>query len=162
MRFNELFDHGRVRSIKIVLRLFLAIIFALTAFIFSEVVPSIPPFSRMFLRIIITVWFGLMGYGLFPDLAKMFTTLVINLINAFIARISNEITSQILRLQSQQMPGNVHQLNGSIAPIGGISFNQPLIIDTSALIDGRISDIAKTNFLYGTILIPSFVLTEFQ
>jgi uncharacterized protein YacL len=36
------------------------------------------------------------------------------------------------------------------------------VIDTSALIDGRILDIAGTGFLEGTILLPRFVLTELQ
>src|SRR5207245_1297089 len=40
--------------------------------------------------------------------------------------------------------------------------NQPVIVDTSAIIDGRILDIAKTGFLYGTFLIPTYVLTELQ
>jgi uncharacterized protein YacL len=36
------------------------------------------------------------------------------------------------------------------------------VIDTSALIDGRILDIAGTGFLEGTLLLPRFVLTELQ
>lgn len=143
-----------------VLRLVLAVVFALTAFIFTEVVPDIPPFNRIFLRIVITVWFGLMGYGLFPDLAKIVSTTTIRFINSFISRLSVEITSQMLRLQ--RMPGVGSSGIGATAPIGGISVNHPLLLDTSAIIDGRILDIAKTNFLSGTILIPNFVLTELQ
>jgi len=36
------------------------------------------------------------------------------------------------------------------------------ILDTSVIIDGRISDIAETGFLDGTIVIPQFVLRELQ
>jgi len=36
------------------------------------------------------------------------------------------------------------------------------VVDTSALIDGRILDIAGTGFLEGTLLLPRFVLTELQ
>jgi uncharacterized protein YacL len=36
------------------------------------------------------------------------------------------------------------------------------VIDTSALIDGRILDIAATGFLEGTLVLPRFVLTELQ
>ncbi|MDR0648495.1 MAG: TRAM domain-containing protein [Synergistaceae bacterium] len=36
------------------------------------------------------------------------------------------------------------------------------VVDTSALIDGRILDIANTGFLEGTLLLPRFVLTELQ
>jgi uncharacterized protein YacL len=38
----------------------------------------------------------------------------------------------------------------------------PKILDTSVIIDGRISDIYKTGFLSGTIVVPRFVLTELQ
>jgi len=36
------------------------------------------------------------------------------------------------------------------------------ILDTSVIIDGRIADIARTGFLEGTLVIPSFVLQELQ
>jgi uncharacterized protein YacL len=36
------------------------------------------------------------------------------------------------------------------------------ILDTSVIIDGRISDIAETGFLSGTIIIPQFILRELQ
>ena len=39
---------------------------------------------------------------------------------------------------------------------------KPIILDTSAIIDGRVLDIAKAGFLSGLILIPKFVLTELQ
>lgn len=38
----------------------------------------------------------------------------------------------------------------------------PKIFDTSVIIDGRISDILKTGFIEGTIVIPEFVLLELQ
>ncbi|NPV85530.1 MAG: PIN domain nuclease [Anaerolineae bacterium] len=37
-----------------------------------------------------------------------------------------------------------------------------ILLDTSVIIDGRISDIARTGFLPGTLLIPRFVLNELQ
>lgn len=37
-----------------------------------------------------------------------------------------------------------------------------ILVDTSAIIDGRIVDIAKTGFITGSFLIPRFVLTELQ
>jgi len=36
------------------------------------------------------------------------------------------------------------------------------ILDTSVIIDGRISDILKTGFLEGNLIVPRFVLTELQ
>ena len=49
----------------------------------------------------------------------------------------------------------------------GESSNSPdtsrsILIDTSVIIDGRISDVARTGFLVGTLLLPRFVLNELQ
>lgn len=38
----------------------------------------------------------------------------------------------------------------------------PVLIDTSAIIDGRIGDICRTGFLHGMLVVPSFVITELQ
>ena len=40
--------------------------------------------------------------------------------------------------------------------------NKYILLDTSVIIDGRISDISKTGFVRDTILIPSFILRELQ
>jgi uncharacterized protein YacL len=37
-----------------------------------------------------------------------------------------------------------------------------ILLDTSVIIDGRITDISKTGFLRGTLLVPNFVLQELQ
>ena len=37
-----------------------------------------------------------------------------------------------------------------------------ILVDTSAIIDGRIADIAKTGFLGGSLIVPRFVLSELQ
>jgi uncharacterized protein YacL len=37
-----------------------------------------------------------------------------------------------------------------------------ILLDTSVIIDGRIADISKTGFMFGTFLIPRFVLNELQ
>lgn len=38
----------------------------------------------------------------------------------------------------------------------------PLILDTSAIIDGRIADIIQTGFVEGTLVVPSCILDELQ
>ena len=44
----------------------------------------------------------------------------------------------------------------------GQEYNKPKILDTSVIIDGRISDICKTGFIEGPIVIPDFVLKELR
>ncbi len=40
--------------------------------------------------------------------------------------------------------------------------NHRMLVDTSAIIDGRIADLTQTGFLQGTLIIPGFVLGELQ
>lgn len=40
--------------------------------------------------------------------------------------------------------------------------NRPMVLDSSAIIDGRILDITHTNILQGMIIIPRFILNELQ
>lgn len=43
-----------------------------------------------------------------------------------------------------------------------IKIDKYLLVDTSAIIDGRIADISKAGFIDGTLLVPRFVLLELQ
>lgn len=55
-------------------------------------------------------------------------------------------------------------VRGSDKVMGTNNWNEgrTVLLDTSVIIDGRISDIARTGFLPGTLLIPRFVLNELQ
>jgi len=44
----------------------------------------------------------------------------------------------------------------------GPAAGPPVLLDTSAIIDGRIADISQTGFVSGTLVIPRFVLDELQ
>lgn len=66
--------------------------------------------------------------------------------------------------------GDIMSLLSALGGRGGESgsssswtnLNRTILLDTSVIIDGRVSDIAKTGFLPGTLLIPRFVLNELQ
>jgi uncharacterized protein YacL len=57
-----------------------------------------------------------------------------------------------------------HLLRGRLlAPItDGVAPGVEYLVDTSTIIDGRIADISQAGFLYGTLVVPRFVLTELQ
>jgi uncharacterized protein YacL len=55
------------------------------------------------------------------------------------------------------LPGRVGDAAGELVDSG-----QTILLDTSVIIDGRIADISRTGFLFGTFLIPRFVLNELQ
>ena len=47
-------------------------------------------------------------------------------------------------------------------PKTSAAFDRPILLDTSAIIDGRIADIGQSGFLEGTLLVPHFVLKELR
>jgi len=51
---------------------------------------------------------------------------------------------------------------GLIPGARGRSVTTEVVIDTSAVIDGRIVDVARTGFILGTLVVPRFVLDELQ
>jgi uncharacterized protein YacL len=45
----------------------------------------------------------------------------------------------------------------------GVAVGDPhIVVDTSAIIDGRIAEIVESGFVYGTLVVPKFVLEELQ
>jgi uncharacterized protein YacL len=44
----------------------------------------------------------------------------------------------------------------------GRAASRPLLVDSSAIIDGRIADVSSTGFVGGTLIVPRFVLEEVQ
>ncbi len=60
--------------------------------------------------------------------------------------------------RSSDIPG-VFQSGGSKEHTGG---SGQILVDTSAIIDGRIADLGLTGFIQGTLVIPSFVLDELR
>jgi len=67
---------------------------------------------------------------------------------------------------------DLHNVFRSVSKIGssgeennetsGLQDSRRILVDTSAIIDGRIADIARTGFIPGRLLIPRFVLNELQ
>ena len=51
---------------------------------------------------------------------------------------------------------------GRSVPTEAATGDQYILLDTSAIIDGRIADISQTGFLRGTLVIPRFVLDELR
>lgn len=143
---------------KLILRLILAFVFAGSAVLFSELLPPVRGINTFVLRGFLTLLAGLVGFLIFPDVASKVSTASIYFFNFVINRITSEILNQLLKF-----PKGAHiPFLGSTTHTPSISISHPLILDTSAIIDARILDIAKSGFLYGSILIPSYVLTELQ
>ncbi|TSC66721.1 MAG: Uncharacterized protein CEO21_88 [Microgenomates group bacterium Gr01-1014_80] len=143
--------------LNFVLRLIVAIVFAIVAVIFSELIPPLEGINPFTLKILVTIAAALLGFLVFPDLAARITRMTIYLFNFSVNRITSEMLNQILRL-----PRHNRSAFEPAPQVGGISLQRPLILDTSAIIDGRILDIARTGFINGLALIPNFILLELQ
>lgn len=145
-------------SLEFILRLIMAVVFAATAVIFSELIPPIERISSFIPKAVVTILAGLAGFILFPEVATKITVITLRTFNIIVNRVSSELLSQMMRV-----PREPFHLPFTTQTAGGqVSLNRPLILDTSAIIDGRILDIAKTGFVYGTLLVPSSVLRELQ
>ncbi|MGH9915955.1 MAG: PIN domain nuclease, partial [Pyrinomonadaceae bacterium] len=86
-----------------------------------------------------------------PDESKAFLSLALTLFMAYVGLMVGAAKGDYLDLSK----------------LGGIFSDKTTrrdykVLDTSVVIDGRISDIAETGFLSGTIVIPHFVLRELQ
>lgn len=133
--------------VRLVIRLILAFIFATVAAIYSQLIPPFFGENSFIIRVLLTLAAGGLGYIFFPPIAKSVVKLTLTTFNFVVHRVSFEVSRQISKRP--------------VAPVGPLPA-RPLILDTSAIIDGRILDIAKTRFVSGLILVPSFVLTELQ
>ncbi|OGE42239.1 hypothetical protein A3B45_04395 [Candidatus Daviesbacteria bacterium RIFCSPLOWO2_01_FULL_39_12] len=121
----------------------------------------IPPeagVDSVIVKVLITLMAGAIGFAIFPDIARRVRALTTNFFNFIVHRVSSEVSSQIVRLRGQ----SAYPATDGSSGIGSVSITRPLILDTSAVIDGRIADIAKTGFISGLILVPRFVLGELQ
>ncbi len=54
------------------------------------------------------------------------------------------------------------RLSTVVEDTGSGQAGRSVLLDTSVIIDGRIADIARTGFIFGSMLVPSFVLAELQ
>jgi uncharacterized protein YacL len=142
---------------KLVLRLILAFLFATFAAIYSQLIPPLGGTTEVIIRVLLTVLAGLVGYLVFPSIARPLRVVILTTFNFVVTRVSSEISTQILRFQRPNMP-----IGSSISQFGSTSLAKPIILDTSAIIDGRLLDIAKVGFISGLVLVPKFVLTELQ
>lgn len=72
----------------------------------------------------------------------------------------------ILSLRQQDLRnffGSMRPFFGAAAPVADERADDDyVLLDTSVIIDGRITDISKTGFVRATLLVPNFVLTELQ
>lgn len=140
--------------VKIWGRVALSVLFALAGLVVANVLP-LPNTPLNQSRIIYAFLGAVVGFLIFSKVSTWIIKTATRLFRQLILRIASETINQFTNLAS----AGLHLL-----PSRGtnIKFSHPVILDTSAIIDGRVLDIAKAKFLSGVVLIPQFILTELQ
>lgn len=109
------------------------------------------PMSRLpggigvYIAVLLNIAFGYLGLRLFSKRKEDIWSVLTNL---------GDLRHKI--------PGRRHKNTAGAQESADFSLSSPKILDTSAIIDGRILDVAQTGFLEGTIVLPRFILAELQ
>lgn len=119
-------------------------------------IPLPPPYTLFQSQATYSLLGMLIGLLIFARVASWLGRTFTRLTRILILRLAAEILNQISHLTSAGLP---FLPSRSAQPT---TISNPIIIDTSALIDGRILDVAKANFLWGIMIVPDFVLRELQ
>ncbi len=132
----------RIRTVPLS-EIFLIAVGALIGLIFAVLlsVPLafLPPPFRNYTPLIVAVLFAYIG-------AKTFALRKRELSDLLLAR--RRVSATAATADSQEEPGT--------------ALPRFYLLDTSAIIDGRIATVSQTGFLEGTLMVPHFVLAELQ
>jgi uncharacterized protein YacL len=139
-------------NLQVVIRFALGIVFGAAGYYLSTIfLNPTEEGVRTGVRVISTVLAGGAGIFLVPFITKW----VGYWSSVFSKRVANEVISQ---LRLPKIPNPVRRDRGR----EHAKWINPMVVDTSALIDGRISDVVEGGFLYGTLIVPNFILSELQ
>ena len=109
---------------------------------------KIPGGVGVYIAVLLNVALGYWGLRFFAKRGDDFWNMLTNI----------DLKSKLTRSKKKGADGAV------IEDIVGtqVVVSYPKVLDTSAIIDGRILDVAQTGFLEGTIVLPRFILAELQ
>lgn len=134
-----------------------SLIFGLIGFGLSYLIPLPPPANPALTKLLYVLAGLFLASAIFSRLASWILITTTSLFRQLVLRIASETINQLAHLT----PSGLH-LPGSFGANQIEKITNPLIVDTSALIDGRILDVARSGFISGILLVPDFVLRELQ
>lgn len=143
--------------LRFIFRLILAFLFATLAAIYSQLIPPFLGDASFIMRILLTLAAAGLGYLVFPSVARSVRVVTMTTFNFVVHRVSSEVSNQLVRLPRPSFP-----FANPTPSVGQVALTRPLILDTSAIIDGRVLDVTKVGFISGLVLVPGFVLSELQ
>ncbi|MDQ3239523.1 MAG: hypothetical protein M3P33_03290 [bacterium] len=149
-------------------RVFLAILVGSLGFYFSS--NFLPEKNVLFLPhlyqiLVITLICATYGYFALPfaymTYQRMLVTWMFNFVHSIVGDTLQDFYSRLVQ-EINISPDSAKKRKDAKDKKTESSIVNPLILDTSAIIDGRIGEIIKTGFLFGTLIIPQFVIQELQ
>lgn len=136
-------------NLQIPIRFVLGVVFAVIGYNLAIRYLTIDdPGVRTGINAASVVVFGAIGVFLVPIISEWLRFWS----SVFAQRIAKEVISQlpIPRIRGRNKKNKKDKS----------SYTNPIVVDTSALIDGRIADVVESGFVFGTLIIPRFVLSE--
>lgn len=138
----------------IFIRIILGLVFAVLGYFIAE--KSIPAsflgLPEDLIRTLSALLFGALALFLLPfivlKIKALFTRWIAQLIQATVAKVLSDFWGQRQKMR--------------VAEQGKKKLKGGVLLDTSAIIDGRIKDVIKVGFVDGPIIVPQFVLDELQ
>ena len=135
-------------NVKIILRITLSVLFGLVGVLFGRVV--LHP-DADFLIIVSLFAFGILGFIL-PEVLELAG-------QAGITALANQIMKA---LSDPSSINPIERFSFKTRKKKGVKYVNPLVLDTSALVDGRIVEVTRTGFIYGNFLVIPSVISELQ
>lgn len=141
----------------------LACLLGLLGIWLGGVAPLPSPFGINRTREVYALLGVLISILIFAPLSSWIVRTSSRLTRQAINRIASEMAEQVAHLTARRLPPHLPVFADDLqAPGGRLAGVEPVILDTSSVIDGRILEVAKAGFLDGLILLPDFVLRELQ
>ena len=135
-------------NIKLAIRFVLGIVFAIIGYNLSSRFLQIDDqAARTMIQIGSVIAFGGIGVFLVPIASEWLRYWS----GVFAQRVAKEVLSQLPRIGRNKANKSKKEKS---------TYLNPIVVDTSVLIDGRIADVVESGFLFGTLIVPRFVLSE--
>ena len=147
-------------SLQFVFHVLLGVSFGMLGYFLSASLPDIENTGiSIAVKLAVSLASGAIGVFIVPIVSKW----VRDWSGILARRIAKEVISQ-LRLPDfrnmRQFPSRIGKTDTKKKEEK--AYDNPIVVDTSALIDGRVADVVENGFLYGTLIVPRLVLLELQ
>jgi uncharacterized protein YacL len=153
------------RNVHIIIRSIVAILFLISGILLSDTSFFEENFLfgvRYLARILITIIAAFMGFFLIPDLfaqiPRWFESLVQKTVSDAVASFWDQQNKRMQDARREKDKKRVEEDKEKFEK----SIENSILLDTSVLVDGRVLDIYKTNFLCNSLVVPQFVIEELQ